>query len=94
MPSFDESKAEAFAEFITQALGHDISFDDETEKELTINIPTNLQEKFKEFFDNFDSSLEDLGIRSYDIQMTTLTEVFDKVGRLNQAESPDGLEFI
>ena len=41
MPSFDETNAEAFAEFITQALG-DISFDDETEKELTINIPTNL----------------------------------------------------
>ena len=94
MPSFDETKAEAFAEFIFQALGHDISFDDETDKELTINIPTRLQEKFKEFFDNFDSSLGDLGIKSYNIQMTTLTEVFDKVGRLNLAETPDGNESV
>ena len=39
LASFDSSKAEYFLEFIHKSLGHDISFDDETEKELTLNIP-------------------------------------------------------
>ena len=36
--------------------------------------------KFKEFFEDFDNNLETLGIRSYGISITTLEEVFLRVG--------------
>ena len=43
-------------------------------------IPNKLQQKFKEFFNDFDAHLDEFGILNYSIQMTTLTEVFEKVG--------------
>ena len=36
--------------------------------------------KFKDFFNKFDNDLDSLGIRSYGISVTTLEEVFLKVG--------------
>lgn len=36
--------------------------------------------KFKNFFTEFDNDLDGLGIRSYGISVTTLEEVFLKVG--------------
>lgn len=36
--------------------------------------------KFKEFFEAFDEKTESLGIASYGISITTLEEVFLKVG--------------
>lgn len=48
--------------------------------EITYQIPLNVSEKFKEFFDVFDERSKDLGISSYGISITTLEEVFLRVG--------------
>jgi ATP-binding cassette subfamily A (ABC1) protein 3 len=50
---------------------------------MTFQIPMSLSSKFKEFFTSFDQKLEDLGIRSYGISITTLEEVFLRVGNGN-----------
>jgi len=50
---------------------------------MTFQIPMSLSSKFKEFFMDFDQKLEDLGIRSYGISITTLEEVFLRVGHGN-----------
>ena len=36
--------------------------------------------KFKEFFEGFDLVLSEVGVRSYGIAVTTLEEVFLRVG--------------
>ena len=41
---------------------------------------------FKEFFNNFDKDIDSLGIRSYGISVTTLEEVFLKVGSQGGAD--------
>ena len=50
--------------------------------------------KFKDFFDEFDRSLEDLGLRSYGISVTTLEEVFLRVGHPDNLgdEKPESLK--
>ena len=48
--------------------------------EITYQIPLDVSEKFKEFFDSFDTKSKDLGIESYGISITTLEEVFLRVG--------------
>jgi hypothetical protein len=48
--------------------------------EITYQIPLDVSEKFKEFFDAFDTRSNDLGIESYGISITTLEEVFLRVG--------------
>ena len=52
----------------------------EVSSEITYQIPTALSYKFKEFFTFFDNDLDNLDIRSYGISVTTLEEVFLKVG--------------
>lgn len=52
----------------------------EVSSEITYQIPTALSYKFKDFFQSFDVDLDKLGIRSYGISVTTLEEVFLRVG--------------
>ena len=52
----------------------------EVSSEITYQIPTALSYKFKDFFPLFDQELDSLDIRSYGISVTTLEEVFLKVG--------------
>ena len=52
----------------------------EVSSEINYQIPTHLSHKFKDFFDEFDSQLDSLDIRSYGISITTLEEVFLRVG--------------
>ncbi|CDW85159.1 abc transporter family protein [Stylonychia lemnae] len=52
----------------------------EVSSEITYQIPTALSFKFKDFFPKFDQCLDSLEIRSYGISVTTLEEVFLKVG--------------
>ena len=87
-----EDRAEAITEYIFEALGHNITLEEETTKQLTINIPTSHQAKFKEFFDRFDTCLDELGVKSYSIQMTTLTSVFENIGSLNRTTMFEGNE--
>ncbi len=52
----------------------------EVSSEITYQIPTSLSYKFKDFFVSFDQDLDKLDIRSYGISVTTLEEVFLRVG--------------
>ena len=55
----------------------------EISSEITFQIPVELSHQFKEFFTKFDSQLDSLGIQSYGISVTTLEEVFLRVGGLS-----------
>jgi ATP-binding cassette subfamily A (ABC1) protein 3 len=50
---------------------------------MTITIPQQYSTKFAEFFAEFDQSLEQLNIQSYGISISTLEEVFLKIGHLD-----------
>ncbi len=58
----------------------------EVASEITYQIPTNLSHKFQKFFEDFDYSLDMIDISSYGISVTTLEEVFLRVGHLGAAE--------
>ena len=64
---------------MTSKLG-DVKKLSEVSSEITYQIPTELSGKFKTFFEDFDRNLDSLGIRSYGISITTLEEVFLRVG--------------
>lgn len=53
----------------------------EVSSEISFQIPNELSHKFKDFFTMFDKDLEQLEIRSYGISVTTLEEVFLRVGQ-------------
>jgi ATP-binding cassette, subfamily A (ABC1), member 3 len=65
--------------YFEQHLGH-VKKLHEISSEITYQIPTALSYKFKDFFHDFDKSLDVLDIRSYGISVTTLEEVFLRVG--------------
>lgn len=52
----------------------------EVSKEIQYQIPTSSSSQFKAFFEQFDQQLEKLGIKSYGVGITTLEEVFLKIG--------------
>jgi len=48
----------------------------EVSSEVTFQIPQSESEKFSRFFTELDENLEELGIKSYGVGVTTLEEVF------------------
>ena len=52
----------------------------EVSSEITYQLPTGSSSQFKQFFADFDENLDKLGIRSYSVGITTLEEVFLKIG--------------
>ena len=55
----------------------------EIQTEITLQIPNEYSNKFKEFFTQFDSDLARLEIVAYGMTVTTLEDVFMKVGHLS-----------
>ena len=53
----------------------------EVSSEVTYQIPQNESSRFEEFFTDLDASLEKLRIKSYGVGVTTLEEVFLRVGK-------------
>jgi ATP-binding cassette, subfamily A (ABC1), member 3 len=66
--------------YLMAHLGPEVKLLQEVSSEITFQIPNALSSKFKDFFSKFDGELDQLGIRSYGISVTTLEEVFLKVG--------------
>ena len=58
----------------------------EVSSEMNFQLPTSSSGQFKEFFEVFDRNLDALGIRSYGGGITTLEEVFLKIGRGSEEE--------
>ena len=52
----------------------------EVSSEISYQLPTSSSKQFKQFFSDFDENLDNLGIRSYGVGITTLEEVFLKIG--------------
>jgi ATP-binding cassette subfamily A (ABC1) protein 3 len=53
----------------------------EVSSEMTFQLPTESSAKFKEFFSSLDENLDKLNILSYGVGVTTLEEVFLKIGK-------------
>ena len=53
----------------------------EVSSEITFQIPQNESDKFEDFFTDLDNSLQLLRIKSYGVGVTTLEEVFLRVGK-------------
>lgn len=52
----------------------------EVSGEISFQIPKENSSNFKEFFEKFDANMERLKLRSYSVGITTLEEVFLKIG--------------
>ena len=52
----------------------------EVSSEVSYQLPSSSSKQFKQFFQSFDENLDNLGIRSYGVGITTLEEVFLKIG--------------
>ena len=71
---------DGIVEHLTTKLGPDIKKLSEISTEITFQIPVECAPLFKEFFIEFDQRLESFGIEGYGISITTLEEVFLRVG--------------
>ena len=60
----------------------------EVSSEVTYQIPQNESNRFEEFFTDLDASLERLKIKSYGVGVTTLEEVFLRVGKEDEESRP------
>lgn len=58
---------------------------------MTIQIPSHYSSKFGTFFEQFDLSLSALNIQSYGISISTLEEVFLKVGHMDDPVANDNV---
>ena len=52
----------------------------EVSSEISYQLPLESQSLFKNFFTDFDNNLSKIGVRSYGVGITTLEEVFLKIG--------------
>lgn len=58
----------------------------EVSSEISYQLSTASSKLFKQFFQEFDDNLKELGIRSYGVGITTLEEVFLKIGHGEELE--------
>ena len=76
----EKGKQNTVTEHLETELGPDIKKLSEISTEITYQIPTDYAPKFKNFFIDFDQRLGDFNIEGYGISITTLEEVFLRVG--------------
>lgn len=74
--------------YFKEHLGDLVVKQSEIQSEMTMTIPAEYATRFPQFFQELDSSLEKLGIQSYGITISTLEEVFLKVGNLDDKAAP------
>ena len=65
----------------------------EVSSEMTFQLPKETSYLFKEFFSELDQNLNRLGIGSYGVGITTLEEVFLKIGKGEEEMEDLGKEF-
>ena len=73
--------------YMMARLGPDVHKVSEIAAEMTIQIPSKYCSKFKDFFEDFDNDLEKLDIQSYSISLTTLEQIFLKIGSMEHPET-------
>jgi len=60
-------------------LGDDVTLLSEVSQEINFQVSNESAVRFKEFFASFDNELQNLGVISYGVSITTLEEVFLKI---------------
>lgn len=90
----DKASTSDLANFITENLSQDVQLLSDISSEVTFQLPLRLAPKFKAFFDLFDANLNQLCIRSYGISVTTLEEVFLRVGGGEKSNPSEGEEAV
>ena len=75
--------------YVTDVFGPEVAQVSEISTEMTINIPSKYADQFADFFVGFDRECENLGVVGYGISLSTLEEVFMKVGHLEDGEGED-----
>lgn len=73
-------KSDEVHDYLKQELGSDVMKLSEISTEVTFQIPVDYAPKFKSFFIDFDKKLRVYDIEGYGISITTLEEVFLRVG--------------
>ena len=71
---------EYIMKYLKQELGPDVVKLTEIQGEMTVQIPREYTDLFKDFFTNFDEDLDVLDIQSYGMSVTTLEQVFLEIG--------------
>lgn len=61
----------------------------EVSSEMIFQLPQSASAVFKDFFEELDESLENLRVKSYGVGVTTLEEVFLKVGSIDEDDESD-----
>ena len=75
-----QKQASKIGTYLEQHLGPDVQKLSEVSSEVTYQIPKSYSHLFQEFFGKFDNALDEYNIQSYGISVTTLEEVFLRVG--------------
>ncbi len=77
------AKNEKFDDYIHKMLSVDAKCISEVENELIYQIPSQSSQNFEKFFNHLDQNLSSLFVKSYGISVSTLEEIFLKVGHLD-----------
>ena len=73
--------------YLKQHLGEGVHKQSEVQLEIVVKIPDVYSTMFIKFFPQFDKSLTELKVNNYGISISTLEEVFMKVGNLTDLSS-------
>jgi ATP-binding cassette subfamily A (ABC1) protein 3 len=76
--------------YLKQHLGPLVVKTSEIQSEITLKIASEYSVKFSKFFDLFDNDLQSLDIRNYGISISTLEEVFMKIGHVTEVKTSGG----
>lgn len=77
------AKVQRIMSFMHKRLGNDVTLQSVVSSEVKILVPSHYEEKFKTFFEEFEAAKERLCIESYSLSISTLEEVFHRVGHLD-----------
>lgn len=75
--------------YFWEKLGKEVKKMSEIQSEVTLQIPKEYASKFKTFFKNFDQDLYSLQILAYGVSITTLEDVFMKVGHMDNEKDAE-----
>jgi hypothetical protein len=75
--------------YLHKNLGVKTQMTSEIQNEITIKIPEIYSSKFTNFFADFDTKLPLLKVRNYGISISSLEEVFMKIGSLTDLSNLD-----
>ena len=73
--------------YLRLGLGGDVLLQSRKGNEIKFQIPKHLSEQFSKFFVDFEYAQSELGVESYSLSISTLEEVFLRIGHLEDPSS-------